>query len=49
MVFPVGCAYKLESKLLGEMSATLYMQMMPLYWQQVRGTKELFDESERGE
>jgi len=41
--------HKLESKLLGEMSATSYMQMMPLYWQKVRGTKELLDESERGE
>ena len=41
--------YKLESKLLGEMSATSYMQMMPFYWQKVRGTKELLDESEKRE
>ena len=41
--------HKLESRLLGEMSATSYMHRMPLYWQKVRGTKELLDESERGE
>ena len=41
--------HKLESKLLGEMSATSYMQMMPLYWQKVRGTKETLDQGKRGE
>ena len=28
--------YKLESRLLGEMSVTSYMQMMPPLWQEVK-------------
>ena len=41
--------HKLQSRLLGDVSATSYMHRRPLYWQKVRGTKELPDESERGE
>ena len=40
---------KLESRLLGEISITLDMQMTTHLWQKQRGTKELLDESERGE
>ena len=38
-----------ESRLLGEISITLYMQITPPLWQKARGTKEPLDESERGE
>ena len=41
--------HKLESKLKGEISTTSDMQMIPLYWQKWRGTKESLDEDERGE
>ena len=41
--------HKLESRLLGEISITSYMQMVPLLWQKGRGTKEPLDEGERGE
>ena len=40
---------KLESRLLGEISITLDMQMTPPFWQKWRRTKEPLDESERGE
>ena len=39
---------KLESKLLGEISAILDMQMKHLYGRKWRGLKEPLDESERG-
>ena len=39
----------LESRLLGEISATSDMQMIPLQWQNVKRTKEPLDEGERGE
>ena len=41
--------HKLESRLLGEISITSDMQMMPPLWQKARGTKEPLDESEREE
>ena len=41
--------YKLESRLLGEISITSDMQMTPPYGRKWRGTKEPLDESERGE
>ena len=41
--------YKLESRLLGEISITSDMQMTPLLWQKQRGTKEPLYEGERGE
>ena len=41
--------HKLESRLLGEISITSDMQMIPPLWQTKRGTKEPLDESERGE
>ena len=40
---------KLESRLPGEISITSDMQMTPPLWQKERGTKESFDEYERGE
>ena len=40
---------KLESRWPGEISITSDMQMTPLLWQKWRRTKELLDESERGE
>ena len=33
---PGWMIHKLESKLLGEISTTLDIQMIPLYWQQVK-------------
>ena len=39
---------QLESRLLGEISATSEMQMIPRLWQKGRGIKEPLDESERG-
>ena len=41
--------HKLESRLPGEISATSDMQMTPSSWQNLRSTKEPFDESERQE
>ena len=41
--------HELESRLLGEISITSDMQMMPPLWQKARGTKEPLDESEREE
>ena len=40
---------KLESRLPGEISVTSDMQMTPSYGRKWRRTKELLDESERGE
>ena len=39
-------SYKLESRLLGEIPATSDMQMIPLQWQKMTGTKESLDEGE---
>ena len=39
---------KLESRLLGEISITSDMQVIPPLWQKAR-TKESLDEGERGE
>ena len=45
-----GCMkYKLESRLLGEITITSDMQMKPPLWQKQRGTKEPLDESKRRE
>ena len=41
--------HKLESRLLGEISITSDMQMLPPLWQKVKRTKEPLDESEREE
>ena len=41
--------HKLESRLLGETPITSDRQMTPSLLQKGRGTKEPFDESERGE
>ena len=41
--------HKLESGLQGEISLTSDMQMTPPLWQKAKKTKELLDESERGE
>ena len=41
--------HKVESRLPGGISITSDMQMILLLWQKVRRTKELLDESERGE
>ena len=41
--------HKLESRLPGEISITSDMQMTPPYGRKWRGTKEPFDENERGE
>ena len=41
--------HKLESRLLGEISVTSDMQMTPPLWQKWRRTKDLLDESSRGE
>ena len=42
--------HKLESRLLGEISITSDMQMIPPLWQKVKKrTKEPLDESEKGE
>ena len=42
-------AHKLVSRLPGEISATSDMQVIPLQYRRQRGTKEPFDEGERGE
>ena len=45
-----GCMkYKLESRLLGEITITSDMQMKPPLWQKQRGIKEPLDESKRRE
>ena len=45
-----GCMkYKLESRLLGEITITSGMQMKPPYGRKQRGTKQHLDESERRE
>ena len=41
--------HKLGSRLPGEISITLDMQMIAPLWQEVRGTKKPLDESARGE
>ena len=41
--------HKLDSRLLGEISVTSDMQMIPPYGKRRRGTKEPLDEGERGE
>ena len=41
--------HKLESRLLGEISTTSDIQMMPLKWQKVKKTKQPLDEGERGD
>ena len=46
---PGWVTHKLESRLLGEISITSEMQITPPYGRKWKGTKEPFDESERGE
>ena len=46
---PGWMKHKLESRLLGEISITSDMQITPPYGRKWKGTKEPFDESERGE
>ena len=46
---PGWMKHKLESRLLGEMSITSDMQIIPPLRRKQRGTKEPLDESERGE
>jgi len=46
---PGWMKHKLESGLLGEISATSDMQMTPPLWQKAKRTKEPLDESERGD
>ena len=41
--------HKLESRLLGEISITSDMQMIPPYGRKLKGTEEPLDEGERGE
>ena len=41
--------YKLESRLLGEISITSDMQMTAPLWQKEKNTKKPLDENERGE
>ena len=41
--------HKLESRLPGEISINSDTQMTPPLWQKAKRTKELLDESERGE
>ena len=41
--------HKLESRLLGEISITSDMQVIPLLWQKAKETKEPLDESETRE
>ena len=40
---------KVKSRLLGTISIISEMQIPPLYWQNVKRTKELLDEGKRGE
>ena len=46
---PGWMKHKLESRLLGEISITTDMQMIPSLWQKQGRTKEPLDKSERGE
>jgi len=51
---PDWMKHKLESRLLGEISITSDMQILPPFWKKKkkkkpRGTKEPLDERERGE
>ena len=46
---PGWMKHKLKSRLPGEISITSDMHMTPSLWQKARRTKELLDESERGE
>ena len=46
---PGWMKHKLESTLSGEISITSEVQMTPPYGRKQRGTKERFDESERGQ
>ena len=46
---PDWMKYKLESKMLGEISITSDTQMTPPLWQKVKKNKEPLDESQRGE
>ena len=46
---PDWMKHKLESRLQGEVAITSDMQMTPTYGRQWRETKEILDESERGE
>ena len=41
--------HKVESRLLGEITITLDMQMTPPLWQKVSGIKDSLDEGEREE
>jgi len=41
--------HKLESRLLGEISITSDMQMIPPLWQKVKRNQKTLDENERGE
>ena len=41
--------HKLESRLLGEISITSDMQVIPLLWQKAKETKQPLDESETRE
>ena len=41
--------HKLESRLQGEISITLDMQMTPTLWQKAKRSKEPVDEGRRGE
>ena len=46
---PDWMKHKLESRLLGEISITSDMQITLHFWQKAKRTKEILDESERGE
>ena len=46
---PGWMKYKLESRLLGEISITSDTQMTPPLWQKAKKTQEPLDESKRGE
>ena len=41
--------HKLESRFPGEMTTTSDMQMILIYWQKGKGTKQPLDEGERRE
>ena len=45
---PGWMKHKLESRLLGEISITLDMQMISLLWQRARGIEEPLDEGKKG-
>ena len=46
---PDWMKHKQEPRLLGEISTTSDMQIIPLWWQKWRGTQEPLDEGKRGE